>query len=180
MNGNGALDTHLLPSSFINAISTTGTPLLGKVRVELQERRYTWLLTVRQSSTTAASVDVVVYFKRTLENIATDELLYQTTFTQGSTQAQVVYPTGVNTASGLPLKPYMRRGSFVFDANNAFWYRINNVSSVVASGTGWEQVNLTLEVPANASTGSPPFIPARAMFPRGVVDVFPLATKTYQ
>jgi type II secretory pathway pseudopilin PulG len=173
VNSNGTLDTHFLPTTF--AANT-----LGRVRVELQERRYTWLLTVRQSSTTSASVDVVVYFKRTLENIATDELLYNAVFHQGSAQVTVTYPTGNNPTTGLPLKPYMKRGGFAFDANNAFWYRINNVSPVVASGTGWEQVNLTLEVPANASNDSPPFFTPRGMFPRGVVDVYPLGTKTFQ
>jgi hypothetical protein len=180
VNSNGTLDNNALPASFISAISGTGAPLLGKVRVEMQERRYSWLLTVRQSSPGVASVDVVVFFKRSLEDISTNELLYETVFTQGSTQAAVTYPTGSNSVTGLPLKPYMRRGSFVFDANNAFWYRIANVSPVVNSGAGWEQVNLTLEVPANATTGNPPFFPPRAMFPRGVVDVFPIGTKTYQ
>src|SRR5262249_42071308 len=148
------LDHNALPQSFINAITVNAGQVLGKVRIELLERRYTWLLTVRQNSTTSANVDVVVFFGRTMENITTDELLYNAVFTQGSTQVQVQYPTGNNSVTNLPLKPYMRRGSYVLDVNNAFWYRINNVSDVVNSGTGWEQVNLTLEVPANASNNA--------------------------
>jgi hypothetical protein len=177
INGNSVADTHYLPASFTSLLipDVSGNLMLGKVRVEMQERRYTWLLTVRQSSSTVASVDVVVYFRRTLENIAVDELLYNAVFTQGSTQVPVTYPVGNNPATGLPLKPYMRRGSFVFDANNAFWYRIANV---VDDNAG--NAVLTLEVPANATTGNPPFVPPRAMFPRGVVDVFPLGLKSFQ
>jgi hypothetical protein len=59
-NGNGSLDHNLLPANFMPGI----------VRIEVQERRYTWLLTVRRTGTStfgtpvAASVDVVIYFKR--------------------------------------------------------------------------------------------------------------------
>ncbi|MBS0262756.1 MAG: hypothetical protein JSS02_12450 [Planctomycetes bacterium] len=168
VNFNGSLDTHYLPTSF-----TAQT--LGKVRVEIQERRYSWLLTVRQNSQNSASIDVVVFFQRALENIGVDEVLYNTVFTQGSTRAVVTYPTALNATTGLALKPFMRRGGFVFDANNAFWYRITNVLDDNA-GTAV----LTLETPALASTGSPPYFPPRAMFPRGVIDVFPLGTRTVQ
>jgi hypothetical protein len=168
VNANGTQEPHYLPASF-----TSFT--LGKVRVETQVRRYSWLLTVRSTSANSASIDVVVYFQRALENIGVDEVLYDTRFTQGSNQAVVTYPTGSNTVTGVPLKPFMRRGGFVFDANNAFWYRITNVSDNNA-GTAV----LTLETPAQSSTGSPPYYPPRAMFPRGVIDVFPLGTRTVQ
>ena len=179
VNNNGMLDHYPLSQSFLNAVSSNGTvanAVLGKVRIEVQDRRYTWMLTVRQNSPGVASVDVVVFFRRPLgaDDISTNEILYQAVFTQGSTQVFVTYPTGVN-ASGAPLKPYMKRGGFVFEANNGYWYRINNVSD---DNNG--NAVLTLESPANASTGSPPFFPPRAMFPRGVVDVYPLGAKSIQ
>ncbi|MBI3862232.1 MAG: hypothetical protein HY290_10090 [Planctomycetia bacterium] len=169
MNGNGVLDYHYLPSSF--ALNT-----LGKVRVEVQERRYTWLLTVRQNATNSANVDVVVFFKRALENIATDEMLHDARFTMGSTKVNVTYLTGNNPTTGLPYKPYMRRGSYVLDANNAFWYRINSVTDDNAGNAV-----LTLEVPANATNYSQsPLAPPKAIFPRAVVDVYPIGSKSYQ
>jgi hypothetical protein len=172
-NGNRVLDHYPLPLSFVNSG-------IGAVRLEAQDPRYTWLLTMRQPSPTngTASVDVVVFFNRSIENIGTDELLYQASFALGSTQVQVTYPTGVNTVTNLPLKPFMKKGGYVFDANNAFWYRISNVVDGVP-GTS----TVTLEVPANASnTGLTNFntgnlIPPRAMFPRNIVDVYPLGSK---
>jgi hypothetical protein len=78
-----------------------------------------------------------------------------------------------------PLKPFMKKGSYVFDANNAFWYRISNVIDG-AVGAGSATSTLTLEIPANAGNFNPNSpIPPRAMFPRGVVDVYPLGSKSY-
>jgi hypothetical protein len=178
INHNSNLDHYPLPASFVNSG-------VGIVRIELQERRYTWLLTVRQSypQTTppSASVDVVVFFKRTIENIGVDEALYPAVFTQGSTQVAVQYPTGNNTVTGQPLKPFMKRGGYVFDANNAYWYRISNVIEPdplnLNPPAGSASARVILDFPAAANNGFVPNIPSRAMFPRGVVDVFPLGTR---
>jgi hypothetical protein len=155
LNGNGTLDLYPLPASFIPG---------GKVRIELQERRYTWLLTVRKS-TGAASVDIVVFFKRRFNPVA-DELLYPATFTAGSNQATVTYTVGS--------APRMEKGNFVFEANNGFWYRISNV---IDNGQGSAQ--LVLETPANLTNSSnvPGALPPRAMFPRNIVDVYPIGSK---
>jgi len=184
LNGNGNLDHYPLPASFVNLG-------VGIIRIELQERRYTWLLTVRQSNpqTTppSANVDCVVFFKRSMENIGVDEALYQAVFTIGSTQVPVTYPLGVNPATNLPLKPFMKRGGFVFDANNAFWYRISNVVEPPIyvpnppPPAGMGAALLVLDFPANASSNpnNDQRVLQRAMFPRGVVDVYPLGTKSY-
>ena len=86
VNGNRFLDHYPLPASFASA--GTNTPI-GTVRLEAQDPRYTWLLTVRQSNPPTAppansNVDVVVFFNRAIEDIGTDELLYQAAFTGGS------------------------------------------------------------------------------------------------
>ena len=185
VNHNKNLDHYPLPQSFVNSGG------IGVVCIELQERRYTWLLTVRQSnpqtSPPSASVDCVVYFKRTIENIGVDELMYETHFRLGSQLAAVVYPTGNNLATGQPLKPFIKRGGYVFDANNAFWYRVSNVQDpdinnplqLAAPAAGFQQALLVIDVPANSSNDNNPLIPPRGMFPRGVVDVYPLGTKSY-
>ncbi len=94
----------------------------------------------------------------------------------------MTYPTGVNTVTNLPLKPFMKAGGYVLDANNAYWYRISNVIDGPALN-GVATSTVTLEVPANANntnltnpnTGN--LIPSRAMFPRNIVDVFPLGLR---
>ena len=172
LNGNGILDDNGLPPSFV----TNG---IGKVRIEQQERRYTWLLTVRKNSTgTNADVDVVVFFKRPIEEFQTtakgyagDEVLIPAVFTSGTTQVSVQYP--------IARKPFMRKGNYIFDANNAFWYRISNVSAPTAGNNNTESVTITIDVPANAGNQADPTgRPGRAMFPRAVVDVYPIGTKS--
>ena len=84
-------------------------------------------------------------------------------------QVTVTYPVGS--------APFMHKGNYIFDANNAFWYRVSNVSeNPPANGQG--SALITLDVPANASSpaaapGGGPY----AMFPRNIVDVYPLGGK---
>gem|GEM_PF-5313075 len=177
LNNNGVLDHYPLPASFVSSG-------IGIVRLEAQDPRYTWLLTFRQpnpqTSPVSANVDVVVFFNRSLENIGVDEVLYEAYFALGSNQVTVIYPTGNNTVTNQPLKPFMKKGGFIFDANNAYWYRISNVvDNPLVAGTS----TVTLEVPANAGNkglvnpNTNNIIPSRAMFPRNIVDVFPIGSK---
>jgi hypothetical protein len=161
VNGNGNLDHYPLPASFVPG---------GKVRIELQERRYTWLLTLRPDALgKSASVDVVVFFKRKFE-VNVDEMLYQANFLSGVNNVTITYTAAT--------KPFMHKGNYIFDANNAFWYRISNVND---NGTG--SATIYFDVPANASS---PVVPTganstatygRAMFPRNIVDVYPIGSK---
>ena len=143
--------TDALPTSL-----TTNASGIGKVRIEMQERRYTWLLTVRKDFAGGASVDVVVFFQRRFDP-AIDEALYAANFVAGSTV--------VNSVT-FPANGKLKTGTYVFDAINAFWYRIANVNQ--AAGT------ITLDVPANLSS---PAGGGVAMYPRNVVDVYPIGAK---
>src|SRR5262249_38250938 len=122
INNNGVLDTNALPAGF-----AAGGTTIGNVRVEVQDRRYTWLLTVRKDSGGVASVDVVVYFNRRFDSLLIDEALYTATFFNGDSQIKVNYQAGINPATNETYKPFMKKGNFMFDANNCFWYRITNV-----------------------------------------------------
>jgi hypothetical protein len=174
VNNDGVLEDYPLPFSFISSTVTSGTAV-GRVRIETQDRRYTWMLTVRKNATgTQGDVDVVVFFNRPFDEFQTsskpgqagDEVLFPAVFVQGSTQVTVTYPTAT--------KPFMRKGNYIFDANNAFWYRIANVQD---SGTG--TATITIDVPANNGNQADPTLrPGRAMFPRAVVDVYPIGTKS--
>lgn len=166
VNQNGVLDDYPLPTSFQNPPAGNG---IGNVRIETQDQRYTWLLTVRQSAVGLGSVDVVVFFTRP-DNLADDELLYPASFgfnSLGNLSTQQVTVSYVP-----PQKPFMRKGGFVFDAANAYWYRISSVTD-----TGAGTATLTIEVPVNASILAANG--GRAMFPRGVVDVFPIGSKSF-
>ena len=57
----------LLPTRFNVSPTTGATPNLGKVRIEVADQIYTWMLTVRKRPTGTASVDVVVFFKRNFD-----------------------------------------------------------------------------------------------------------------
>jgi hypothetical protein len=169
LNNNGSLDHYPLPAAFVNSG-------IGNVRIEIQDRRYTWLITVRQPAGAVGGgigdVDVVIFFNRKIETIGDDERLYLALFNAGRQIVNVTY-----TAAA---KPFMRKGGFIFDANNAYWYRISNVVDSPANNTAV----VTIETPAYASNnvnGAP--MPGggqpRAMFPTAVVDMFPIGSKAY-
>jgi hypothetical protein len=126
-------------------------------------------LTVRNAGAGVQNVDVVVFFQRKFD-INTDEYLYPATFTAGNMQVSISYPLGNNPNTNQPYKPFMKKGNYIFDANNCFWYRISNV---VDNNNG--AATITLDVPASASNST--FTNQRAMFPRNVVDVYPLGPK---
>jgi hypothetical protein len=156
-NGNGAIDHYPLP------IPSVFTP--GKVLIESQDPRYTWLMTIRRQASGTADIDIVVYFSRPLNDLRNEEQTYTAVFSKGTKQVNVDY-----TANGTA--PFARRGSYVFDADNARWYRI---TQVVDNKSG--QMTLQIELPAYASSPIPANGGGRAMFPRGVVDVYPIGTK---
>jgi len=141
-----------LPSSFNN---------VGIVRVQTQERRYTWMLTVRKKSG-VCNVDVVVFFRRPFATA--DERIYgwptgENLFKLKSNIVTIPHPAGA--------PPYLKKGGYVFDAtnsaNNGHWYKIQDVTPH-PDGT---QTTLTLERPAVANGN-------RALFMRGIVEVYPL------
>ncbi len=127
-----------------------------RIRIELQERRYTWLLTVRNYTPVTApddiayaqaSVDVVIFFRRAPS--ALEEQVFNLTLT-GTRQYQV---TGTGT-------PFLKKGGFLLDTVNGSWHRIQQVNGNV----------ITLE-----RNSALPL--SKAIFPKGVIDVYNLGTK---
>ena len=57
----------LLPTRFDTSPTTGSSPNIGKARIEVANQVYTWMLSVRKRPTGAASVDVVVFFKRNFD-----------------------------------------------------------------------------------------------------------------
>ena len=131
-------------------------------RIETQELRYTWMLTVIPSSGGGSSnVEVTVFFHRPL--VASDEQVFQATGVDGVQTPFIVTYAGT--------KPFIKKGGFLFDAYFGRWYRIVNV----ANDTGSQVERVRRPAPAaGRRAGDPNF---GAVFMRGVVDVFPLPLK---
>lgn len=133
----------------------TNPGAVSQVRIELRERRYTWLLTVRNYTTVtdspSASVDVVVFFRRSLS--AEEETPFTLTHVAGR-QYQL---------SGKP--KFLKKGGFLLDTNFGKWHRIQAVSDT-------NPPIITLERNTGASLNG-----NVGVFMRGVIDVYPLNRK---
>jgi len=161
-NSNGLLETDLdLPTGFV----------AGTVRIETQETRYSYILSVRQNSSGRANVNVVVFFRRAYGDI--DEHVYSA----GNAPDEVTHsssdPDQYNIEFAAGNRPFVKKGGFMLDVDNVRWYRIQKVVDI--SGT---EVELHLETPPrlDAATGQLDNI-KNVMFPRGIIDVFPIETK---
>lgn len=165
-NGNGVLDNHALPSGIT----------FETARLEARERRYSWLLTIRpnpssfggaQGAKPIYDVWVVVFFGRGF--IPEDELVYgtvpkgalnlapnSTVTTPNPRQLVVTWQAG-------GVVPNLKRGGFVLDAQNGYWYQIENYTEPQGATTSTVTVTTNLKEKFQL-----------AAFPRGVVDVFPI------
>ena len=159
-----------LPGSYSNATFTAAK--IGNVRVEQRDLRFTWLMTARGLTSTSAGVpdeftydvDVVVFYKRGYA--PGDVVGYINT---GSAPNMVFQQNSldvvVNWNPTTTAAPFMKRGSFILDAQNGYWYRIENY----IEGTG--AATITLATPARSSGRI-------AVFMKGIVDVFPIRQVT--
>lgn len=174
LNGNGTLDKHVVPGGFT----------FESARLESRERRYSWMLLVHPQDQGGSlvgglsvnpmyDVTVVVYYGRgfTLE----EERVYGTTTITGLTNivsgSAVAFnfqqPRKLTVSWPAGSQPYLKRGGYILDALNGYWYQIENYSDPLG-GTS-TTVTVTSNVIAN---------PGLVMFPRGVVDVFPIAAQS--
>jgi Tfp pilus assembly protein PilV len=138
----------------------------AEARIETRTLDYTWFLTVHNNLTAAnavpgspirnANVDVVVSFRRTFE--LSNETVYQVTGA-GNTFT-------LKLASG-GTRPLLKKGSFLFDVNNARWHRI----AKILNETSLNPI-ITLQT---SVTGT--FAFRSAIFMASVVEVYPLELK---
>ena len=126
-NMNGSADLRPLPIEFGGAVG----------RVILQSRKindFNWLLSVRRRSDGfVRNVDVVVRYSDGAD--ALNERLFEATFVKGSTAVGIRYPYR-NVATDTTT-PKFRKGGFIFDAQNARWYRIQDYREVPLGNIGW-------------------------------------------
>lgn len=169
-------------------------------RLEVQQLHYSWMLTVRRQPTTLveetvdpdavppvtvlvntdiATIDVVVFFKREIENAeplttATDPVaesaypLVEPGFQIGVSEVTIDW-------SGEP-EPHLREGGFIFDPDNVVWYRIlkiiedqnNPERAVLQLDRGAEADSVTVGGANELGLG---------VFLKGIVDVYPIKNK---
>lgn len=177
-NGNGILDRRPLPVEF-------GVPPVVE-RVLIQSRRvsdFTWMLAVRRRGDGAVrNLDVVIKFSDGVDPAT--EQLYAATFVNNSNVVGVVAP-----ASGP--QPKISKGQYICDVPNARWYRIQAVEQqpLLPSGTfdwGTYTHRVFLETEAKANYGSDSIDGVlngnntaafgSAMFPPGIVEVYPMGS----
>ena len=188
--------TQALPNDFLPS-NTTSPKAALVARIELQQVRYTWLLAVRPiPNTDLFDVDAVSFFlrPRTMEPAATRDPYSEQLFQVWSYQR----PNGSNGANGQMDtrfglqagqsqyvvvangndQPVIRKGSFLVDGENNRWYRIANVKEAFPAVGQW-LVYLDRPVIESNKAVDANGAPTKnwVMFPRGVVDVYPLGVR---
>lgn len=193
----GASANSVVTTAGQNTIPAQWRSGLGRVVVETQVERYSWLITARRDALGLFDCDVVVFYKRGYAKedeytfIAPSTLVDANgtsvlSFRQNSDLVAVEYDSSTGA------KPFFRRGGWVFDVENARWYRILDVSddpTINPRPFDRLQSELGLGARPTGSGGSMKLLVAvlhrksafsgrQAMFPRGVVDVYPIGVKT--
>jgi Tfp pilus assembly protein PilV len=149
---------------------STNDPIVGNfipanVRVESQEQRYTWLLTVIPSSGGGTSnVQVTIFFNRS--PVVSDEQVVQESTPNAdgvTTPFHFTYTPGN--------KPFAKKGSFLFDCYFGRWYRITNIANDTGSAFDIfvDQPRQAADMLVSNTFG--------AVFMKGVVDVYTLPLK---
>ena len=184
-NYDGTFNLRPLPNEFFDA---GGNANIGRVLLQTKRANdYSWMLNVRRRSDgMVRSIDVVIRYSR--GGNPGDEQVYPVTIAGGTPFVGVL---GVNM-------PNIRKGDYMFDPANAVWHRIRDVQE--RPKDGWPNgmnmnalygLRVTLEGDVRATEGAgsdlldgipfndpdPDSVPGSAMFPSGIVDVFPLGSR---
>ena len=151
-----------LPQEFGNSV--------GRVLIQTKRTQdFNWMITVRRGSDgRAVGVDIVVMFS---DGRSPDsERVYPATFVKGSFGMIIAKTSGLDL-NGDPAEPFLKRGGFVLDVQNARWYRIAKHEDNPADPLNTYLI--TLESSALESSGAGG---GGAVFLPGIVDVYPLGT----
>ncbi|MDC0273537.1 hypothetical protein OAK91_02260 [Planctomycetaceae bacterium] len=132
-----------------------------RVVLQVVKNDFTWLLTVTTSSSTVTAGGTtgtfnIVVFRNRRFSIEDERLYVNNQYNLTTNQLRVNYTTAQ--------KPKIKRGGFVFDAENGEWYQILDVEDEKAN-----PLVLTLNRPILDRDQDGELLPS---FPQGVVDVF--------
>ena len=190
-NGNGEFETRALSDQFRD--DSLIPPEFSASRVVLEvsrARHYSWMLSVRKGTDGQAGVDVVVVFNRGVD--PENERVFPATFVAQTNQVLVSNSGGV--------EPKLQQGGFVLDTQNARWYRVQGIDEPPLVGA-WDygtydyalRVERTVINQAGEDRGTFPngtldagedldgdgaIDFGGAIFMPGVIEVYPLGTKT--
>ncbi len=140
-NKDSQQDLRPLPIQFVDPV--TGNFVAGRVLLQSnREHDFNWMLTVRRSPDgDARGVDVVVTFNKTIA--PADERVYSADFLTGGPgvdpfKISVLQDGGLEAPGGDVAEPFLKRGGYVLDLENARWYRVreySDLTTVSVNGT---------------------------------------------
>lgn len=134
--------------------------------IQVRQNDFTWLLTVRTGTSTVAAegtpgeFDVVVFRNRRF-SIEDERIFTSNNYNTTTNELTVNYPAGQD--------PKLKRGGFLFDAENGRWYQIVDIEDEDAN-----PLVMTLNRPIKDVDEDGELMPS---FPQGVVDVFPITSR---
>lgn len=155
-----------------------------RVLVEVPERRFTWLATVRRSGL-SPSVSVATFFRRSYD--PEDEKVfslikpvgtYNTYFMPLASQNPPIVGNSISGYDNLP--PGFEVGNWMFDFNTFRWWKIAAIQGPVnipSVGMGYriatdpEEIDIPIWRAPSGQVG----VPIKAIFPRNIVEVFTLS-----
>ncbi len=169
------------PASAADDLPVAGYTSIQRFRLEFSDPRYSWLLTVRKSPSAIypagdAKVDVAVFHNRAF-SAASEQVFFLR-------HDPPPYDNGVGPGESsltldltytTPQKPFLKRGGYLFDVQNAYWYRIVQFTDDLNYPV------ITVDRPIisqiNSQVGGNR-VPAIMAMP-GIVEVFPIGTVPY-
>ncbi len=177
LNSNGYPDVRRLPLQFVDPV--TDTYNVGRIILQSnREHDFNWLLTVRRGPDgDARGVDVVVTFNKTIP--PEDERAYSADFQTSGAGVDpflinVHQDGGLVAPGGDVAEPFLKRGGYVLDLDNARWYRIreySDLTTVIVNGVSAPGYQITLETPVVENS-----VGGKAVFLPGIVDVYPMGS----
>lgn len=147
---------------------------IGSVRIETYEQRYSWLMTVHLGPRGQAQIDGVIFHNRSFN--PDDEAPVAAEFHGPAaggynlTQAMITWPAGRSGGN-----PPVKEGSYIYDSNNAHWYRIQKIESIdntSATRTATLTLNTSVTVPTSQEVA--PNYDGRAILFPNIISVFHL------
>lgn len=162
--------TSSLPADFTNAT-------IGRLLVDLPERRYTWIATVRWSSG-SPSVTVVVFFRRNFS--PEDEQVWICEEPAGSYNEYTWKPP-LNGGAATEPPPGLEVGGHMFDVSTFRWWKIASLQKTTVDGVpnslriGVDPEEIDPSAEGRLYNSDPALDrSARVIFPRNVVDTYTL------
>ena len=143
-----------------------GLGFVGRAVVERNEARYSWIITCPIPAAAPPAATCAIFFRRSFD--PEEEVLYDNggtaPFTANSATVNIQWTSTRPT-------PLVREGNYLFDAENALWYRIRSYTMTESGGAG--SATIELDQPARAAGSG-------LMLPHGLVHKFDLELRGQQ